>query len=110
VALEAMVPVDDHPRSVAYLPLAHIAERILGIYNPIYRAGPPTICPPPSQLVPALQAARPMTLFGVPRVWEKMAAGIQAKLAAAPPQMREAFDSASALAREAFWLRADGKP
>jgi long-chain acyl-CoA synthetase len=110
VVLEALVPVDDHPRSVAYLPLAHIAERMLGIYNPIYRAGHATICPDPSQLVPALQAARPMTLFGVPRVWEKMAAGIQAKLAAAPPQMREAFDSASALAREAFWLRADGKP
>jgi long-subunit acyl-CoA synthetase (AMP-forming) len=110
VVLEDSVPVPDHPRSLAYLPLAHIAERVLGIYNPIYRAGHVLICPNPQQLVPALQQQRPVSFFGVPRVWEKIAAGVQAQLGAAPPEARAAFDAASALAREAFWLRADGKP
>jgi long-chain acyl-CoA synthetase len=110
VVLEDSVSVPDHPRSLAYLPLAHIAERVLGIYNPIYRAGHALICPDPTQLVPALRQQRPVILFGVPRVWEKMAAGVQAQLGAAPAEARAAFESASALAREAFWLRADGKP
>jgi long-chain acyl-CoA synthetase len=108
--LEDSVPVPDHPRSLAYLPLAHIAERVLGIYNPIYRAGHALICPDPAMLVPALRQQRPVSFFGVPRVWEKIAAGVQAQLGAAPPEAKAAFDSASALAREAFWLRADGKP
>jgi long-chain acyl-CoA synthetase len=110
LVLEAMVPMPDHPRSVAYLPLAHIAERMLGIYNPIYRAGHVMICPDPAQLITALQATHPDSFFGVPRVWEKMAGAVQARLASLPPDQKAVFDSATGLAREAFWLRADGKP
>ncbi len=110
VVLEAMVPMPDHPRSVAYLPLAHIAERMLGIYYPIYRVGHVLICPDPTQLIAALQATHPDSFFGVPRVWEKMAGAVQARLASLPPDQKAVFDSATALAREAFWLRADGQP
>jgi long-chain acyl-CoA synthetase len=110
VAIEYVLQVPDHPRSVAYLPLAHIAERMLGIYSPIYRAGHVTICADPTQLLPALNQVRPDGFFGVPRVWEKMVAGIQAKLGAAEPQMRAAFEAASTVALEVFQLRADGKP
>jgi len=39
VTLEATVETPAHPASLAYLPLAHIAERVLGIYIPVYRAG-----------------------------------------------------------------------
>ncbi|MFD1051615.1 AMP-binding protein, partial [Kibdelosporangium lantanae] len=67
-----------HGKSVSYLPLAHIAERMLGIYLVVLRAGHTTLVPDHTQLVPALQAVRPFGLFGVPRVWEKMAAALQA--------------------------------
>jgi long-chain acyl-CoA synthetase len=109
VVLEAMVEVPAYPRSVAYLPLAHVAERILGIYNPIYRIGHAMIVPDPTLLVPALQAVHPVAFFGVPRVWEKLAAGVQAQLAAAPVELRTAFEAASTVAREVFGLRADGR-
>jgi long-chain acyl-CoA synthetase len=109
VVLEATVPVPDHPRTVAYLPLAHIAERMLGIYNLVYRAGHATIVGDPALLVPALRAVRPNSFFGVPRVWEKMAAGVQAQLANAEPAVRAAFDTASALARQRYHARAEGK-
>ncbi|MET8149986.1 AMP-dependent synthetase/ligase [Actinoplanes sp. NPDC049668] len=108
--LESTVAMPDHPASVAYLPLAHIAERILGVYSPIYRAGHVTICPDPALLIPALRAVTPAVFFGVPRVWEKMAAGLQAHLAAADPAVRDAFGAASALALEAYELRAAGGP
>jgi long-chain acyl-CoA synthetase len=109
VALENVVDIPDHARSLAYLPLAHIAERMLGIYNPVYRAGHVTICPDPAMLLSALNAVRPAGFFGVPRIWEKMVAGIQARIAAADPQVKAAFEAASAVALEVFTLRADGR-
>ncbi|WP_328459690.1 AMP-dependent synthetase/ligase [Actinoplanes sp. NBC_00393] len=110
VVLEATVDVPDHAASLAYLPLAHIAERILGIYNPIYRAGHVTICPDPAQLLAGLVRIRPVSFFGVPRIWEKMVAGVQGQLAAAEPQVRAAVDAARAVALEAYHLRAAEKP
>ncbi|GAA1035033.1 AMP-dependent synthetase/ligase [Virgisporangium ochraceum] len=107
VALENVVDIPDHARSLAYLPLAHIAERMLGIYNPIYRAGHVTICPDPTMLLGALNQVRPAGFFGVPRIWEKMVAGIQARIAAADPQVKAAFEAASAVAIQVFTLRAD---
>jgi long-chain acyl-CoA synthetase len=109
VILEATVTIPDQPRTLAYLPLAHIAERVLGIYNLIYRAGHATILADPAQLVAALRAVKPNSFFGVPRVWEKMAAGVQAQLANAEPATRAAFEAASTLARESYLARADGK-
>jgi long-chain acyl-CoA synthetase len=109
VALENVVDIPDHARSLAYLPLAHIAERMLGIYNPIYRAGHVTTCPDPALLLQALNQVHPVGFFGVPRIWEKMVAGIQAKIAAADPPVKAAFEAATSVALEVFELRANGR-
>ncbi|MEU5754630.1 AMP-dependent synthetase/ligase [Streptomyces sp. NPDC047829] len=106
---EQLVQVPDHPRSVAYLPLAHIAERVLGIYMPICNAGHVTICPEPDQLLPTLLTVRPHGFFGVPRVWEKLAAGLRAKLATLPEEQSAAMEQARKTALEAYLLRSDGK-
>ncbi|WP_433826002.1 AMP-dependent synthetase/ligase [Actinoplanes sp. CA-015351] len=106
VVLEAVVPdVPNHAASLAYLPLAHIAERVLGVYNPIYRTGHVTICPDPTQLLAGLVAIRPVSFFGVPRIWEKMVAGVQAQLAAAEPQVKAAVDMAREVALDVYKLR-----
>jgi long-chain acyl-CoA synthetase len=106
---DQLVRVPDHPRSVAYLPLAHIAERVLGVYMPICNAGHVTICPQPDQLLSTLLTVRPHGFFGVPRVWEKLAAGLQAKLAALPEEASAAMERARKTALEAYRLRSDGK-
>ena len=69
-------------RWVSYLPLAHIAERMFSIYLSIHSAGHVHFCPDIAQLVPVIGKVRPTAFFGVPRVWEKIRAGIQALLAA----------------------------
>jgi long-chain acyl-CoA synthetase len=69
-------------RWVSYLPLAHIAERMLSIYAPIHAAGHVHFCPDATQLVRVIGKVRPTAFFGVPRVWEKVRAGIQALLRA----------------------------
>ncbi|GGV70928.1 long-chain acyl-CoA synthetase [Streptomyces griseoloalbus] len=106
---DRLVPVPDHPRSVAYLPLAHIAERVLGIYMPICNAGHVTICREPDQLLPTLLTARPHGFFGVPRVWEKLTAGLRAKLATLPGDQAEAVTQARKTALEVYRLRSEGK-
>ncbi|MFC7532269.1 AMP-dependent synthetase/ligase [Actinoplanes sp. GCM10030250] len=105
VILQQVLDTPDHAASLAYLPLAHIAERLLGIYNAIYRAGHVTICPDPTQLLAGLVTIRPTAVFGVPRIWEKMVAGVQGQLATADPQVRAAVDAARAVALEVYQLR-----
>jgi long-chain acyl-CoA synthetase len=68
-------------RWVSYLPLAHIAERMFSIYLPIFTVGHVHFCPEAAQLVRMVGKVRPTSFFGVPRVWEKIRAGIEALFA-----------------------------
>jgi long-chain acyl-CoA synthetase len=81
-ALDRLTGLPRGGSSVSYLPLAHIAERVLSIYGPLTRRSHVWFCPDPTQAVEYVREARPTLFFGVPRVWEKVRAGIQAKLAA----------------------------
>jgi long-chain acyl-CoA synthetase len=69
-------------RWVSYLPIAHIAERMFSIYLPVATAAHVHFCPVTTELIGVVGAVKPTAFFGVPRVWEKIRAGIQALLAA----------------------------
>lgn len=75
---------------ISYLPLAHIAERLLGMYIPQVLGGHVHLVADPGQLLGALGEVHPTRFFGVPRVWEKIKTGISAKLAAEPDEARRA--------------------
>jgi long-chain acyl-CoA synthetase len=80
-----------HVRWVSYLPLAHIAERMFSIYGAVQNVGHIHFCHnASSELLATLGAVRPTAFFGVPRVWEKIQAGIQALLSAEPDPARRA--------------------
>jgi long-chain acyl-CoA synthetase len=70
--------------AVSYLPLAHIAERVLGLYGPQIQGSHQFAIGDPSELLTALGEVHPTAFFGVPRVWEKIKTGLSAKLAADP--------------------------
>ncbi len=86
----------EHIRCVSYLPLAHIAERVLSIYLPVHFAGHAYFCHDAATgLLATLGAAQPTLFFGVPRVWEKIQAGIQALLSVEQdPAKRAAVEAA----------------
>ena len=87
-------------RLVSYLPLAHIAERMFTIYGRVHNAGHVYFCHNAAELAATLGAVQPTAFFGVPRVWEKFQAGIQALLAAEQdPAKRAAADAAMATGR-----------
>ena len=70
--------------AISYLPLAHIAERVLGLYGPQIQGSHMHAIGDPSGLLAALGEVHPTSFFGVPRVWEKIKTGLSAKLAADP--------------------------
>jgi long-chain acyl-CoA synthetase len=87
-------------RVVSYLPMAHIAERNVSHYLPALFGHEVTCCPDATQIGLYLREVRPEIVFGVPRVWEKLHAGIQAAVSADPARaqkLNEAVDAALVL-------------
>jgi long-chain acyl-CoA synthetase len=84
-----------HVRWVSYLPLAHIAERMFSLYLAIYSAGHSYFCHVATDLVKVVGAVKPTAFFGVPRVWEKIQAGIQALLTLEQDEAKKAAVAAA---------------
>jgi long-chain acyl-CoA synthetase len=82
-------------RWVSYLPLAHIAERMFTLYLAIYSAGHTYFCHVPTDLVKVVGEVKPTAFFGVPRVWEKIQAGIQALLTMEQDEAKKAAVAAA---------------
>jgi long-chain acyl-CoA synthetase len=76
--------------TISYLPFAHIAERMLGIYIPQFQGGHVHLIGDPALLVGALGEVHPTRFFGVPRVWEKIRTGVSGLLAAETDQDKKA--------------------
>ncbi|HQV58794.1 MAG TPA: AMP-binding protein, partial [Ilumatobacteraceae bacterium] len=90
-------PEHNPMRSISYLPMAHIAERMVGLYMPMVLGVNVATCPEIGELSTYLTAVRPQMMFGVPRVWEKIYNSVNAALAADPDKLRqfnEAVDAA----------------
>ena len=69
--------------TLSYLPLAHVAERIFSTWFNA-AAGTQVNFAESIETVPAnLREVQPTILFGVPRIWEKLLAGIEIRLSGA---------------------------
>jgi long-chain acyl-CoA synthetase len=92
---------------VSYLPMAHIAERMSSHYQGAFLGYNIATCPEAGQIALYARAVRPNVMFGVPRVWEKVFAGINAALAA-DPEKKLAVDEAVAAAIPIVEAMVDG--
>src|SRR3954468_16853338 len=79
-AVEQRVGFPDDSRVISWLPSAHVAERTAHHYLPIVYAMTIPTCHDPRQIGTYLPAVKPTWFFAVPRVWEKLKAGVEAKL------------------------------
>jgi long-subunit acyl-CoA synthetase (AMP-forming) len=80
--VEKRIGFEDGSRVISWLPSAHVAERTAHHYLPIVYAMTITCCPDPRRIAEYLPRVRPTWFFAVPRVWEKIKAALEAKLAA----------------------------
>jgi long-subunit acyl-CoA synthetase (AMP-forming) len=95
---------------ISWLPAAHIAERMAHHYIPVVYAGTVTCCPNPREVLSYLPQVRPTWFFAVPRIWEKLKAGLETMQAAQPEEQRRPIEEAMNASLERVRLRQRGEP
>ncbi len=101
----------DDGRLMSHLPMAHLADRVFGHYVGIVTGGSVTCVSDPKQAVAAVADCRPTLWLGVPRVWEKLKAALEAKFAAeSDPERRAATGRAIEASIEKVRLEQSGQP
>ena len=96
-ALEGLDELIRFPRDgrvVSWLPSAHIAERAAHHYIPIVYGLQITCCEDPRHVLSYLPEVRPSWFFAVPRIWEKLKAGLETMLASQPEEQSQAMRDA----------------
>ena len=81
--------------TLSYLPLAHVAERIFSTWFNAAAATQVNFAESIETVPANLREVQPTVLFGVPRIWEKLLAGIEIRLSGATWFKRKSA---------AFWL------
>jgi long-chain acyl-CoA synthetase len=98
--VERLVQFPPESRVISWLPAAHVAERNAHHYVPIVYGMQITSCPDPRQVLSYLPEVRPHWFFAVPRIWEKLKAGLETMVAGQPSEQRERTERAFAAAIE----------
>jgi long-chain acyl-CoA synthetase len=92
--LDALIEFPRDGRVISWLPAAHIAERNAHHYLPIVFGLQITCCDDPRQVLSYLPEVRPSWFFAVPRIWEKLKAGLETMIAGQPEEQREKMHAA----------------
>ena len=92
--IDALVQFPPNARVISWLPAAHIAERAAHHYLPVVFGLQVTSCPDARQIGEYLKEVHPNWFFAVPRIWEKIKAGLEVQLAQAPEEARAKIDQA----------------
>jgi long-chain acyl-CoA synthetase len=86
--LDELITFPRDGRVISWLPAAHVAERNAHHYLPIVFGLQITCCDDPRQVLSYLPEVRPSWFFAVPRIWEKLKAGLETMIAGQPPEQR----------------------
>ncbi|MFY9587965.1 MAG: AMP-binding protein [Actinomycetota bacterium] len=78
-------------RVLSYLPLCHVGEKIFTVYVPLSSGASANFAESIDTVVANLAEIEPTIFLGVPRIWEKMAAGIIIRMQDASPIKRWMF-------------------
>jgi long-subunit acyl-CoA synthetase (AMP-forming) len=81
-ACDQIHPVKPGGRSISFLPSAHIADRWAALYAQMIYGTTIYCCPNPREMVAYSIEVRPTAWGGVPRIWEKLKAALEAGMAA----------------------------
>jgi long-chain acyl-CoA synthetase len=95
--------------SLSYLPLSHIAEQTFSVHGHV-TAGYELYFAESMEKVPDnLKEVQPTIFFGVPRIWEKLHAGISGKLKQAPRARRFLAETAMRVGKAYNAARNEGR-
>ncbi len=105
-----VLPVGATDRLISYLPLSHIAEQVVSHLLSLASGACVHFAESLEKLPENLREVRPHLFLGVPRVWEKIQAGIQAKGAQASPLRRRIAAWAKGVGLEGGNADQEGRP
>jgi long-subunit acyl-CoA synthetase (AMP-forming) len=106
---EQLIEFPRDGRVISWLPAAHVAERNAHHYLPIVYGLQITCCDNPREILGYLPEVRPSWFFAVPRIWEKLKAGLEAMVAGQPEEQREKTQAAVRDALEKVRLEQAGQ-
>ncbi len=106
----AVLPLTSDDCTVAFLPSAHIAQRVVGELMPLRTGASVWFSEGLSKLPHELRAARPTFFLSPPRVWERMYSSILAEIKKRPAPLRKMFYLALGMGSRAAQLRRNGQP
>jgi long-subunit acyl-CoA synthetase (AMP-forming) len=109
-AADSLIRFPEGGRVISWLPSAHIAERMAHHYLPILFAATITTCDKPRDIISVLPRVKPNFFFAVPRIWEKVKAGLEARIASLPDAQRIPAQQAIAAGVEKVRLDQQGRP
>jgi long-chain acyl-CoA synthetase len=92
--IEGLIEFPRDGRVISWLPAAHVAERNAHHYLPIVFGLQITCCDDPRQVLSYLPEVRPSWFFAVPRIWEKLKAGLETMVAGQPDERRQELQAA----------------
>jgi long-subunit acyl-CoA synthetase (AMP-forming) len=108
--LDELIEFPKDGRVISWLPSAHVAERNAHHYLPIVYGLQITCCEDPRQVLSYLPDVRPSWFFAVPRIWEKLKAGLETMLASQPEEQRAKVDAALQASLAKVRLEQAGEP
>jgi long-chain acyl-CoA synthetase len=106
----AALPIGPADATVAFLPSAHIAQRVVIELLPMRMGMPVTFAESLLNLPKDIRKVRPTILLAPPRMWERIYSTICTELRKRPAPIRKAFYGALALGLAAARYRKEGKP
>ncbi|MEZ4465315.1 MAG: long-chain fatty acid--CoA ligase [bacterium] len=96
--------------ALSFLPMAHVAERVLAFYGRINTGMPTAYATSTSAVLDELREVQPTVFGSVPRIFEKAYSRIQSDVAKAPPGKRRVFAWADRVGRARLARVLAGKP
>ncbi len=96
--------------SLSYLPLSHIAEQLATLHMPASTGSTVYFAESIEKVADNLKEARPTVFFGVPRIWEKLHAGLAGKLGEATGGKKRLLEWARKVCTEVNAQRDRNKP
>jgi long-chain acyl-CoA synthetase len=106
----AVLPMGPEDATVAFLPSAHIAQRVVIEFLPMRCGMPVTFFESLLKLPNDIRKVRPTILLAPPRMWERIYSTICTELRKKPGAVRKAFYGALGMALAAARYRRAGKP
>jgi long-chain acyl-CoA synthetase len=109
-ALIQVLPQDEDDETVSYLPLCHVAERMMSVFVPLYVGSTVNFAESLETVQLAMREILPTIFLGVPRIWEKMLSGVIIRMKDASWLKRKIFEGFFRVGQQVTRLNLDKKP